>query len=183
MFTKAYQLEKLIEIFERIGRPDYKLYIIGQLNKSIPEDVAYFNKIKSMAEKTSNIFVEYHVDFDVMLDLYRSSKIFWYSYWMFYGLNIADAQSCGTPAIALRLPEKWGKDNGAAEVICNNLTGFMVDSVSDFYEKSLILLNNQKLWAKMSRAARKNAVERLGEDRFIKLFKKEIESLALAKKS
>lgn len=180
-FTKSYHLEKLIEIFERIGKPGYILYILGQLNKSSPEDVTYFEHIKLLAEKKSNIVVDYHVDFNVLLNLYRKSKIFWYPYWMYFGLNIVDAQSCGTPSLAVRLPEKWGSNNGAAEVIKDNITGFMTDSVPEFYEKTLTLLNNPKLWAKMSRAARQNAVKNLGEDLFIKKFKKEIDSLARAK--
>ena len=93
--------------------------------------------------------------------LYQRSKIFWHSTWAFYGLTIAEAQSCGVPAIS------FGREHGPGEIIIDGKTGYLVGNFDEIYMKTNKLLNDKKLWNKMSKAARKNAADRLGIKPFI----------------
>lgn len=105
--------------------------------------------IKHLEE--SKVLVLPSVDVDVFGEKHKNPELF--------GLVIAEAFATGTPAIV--------SDSSALPyVVDNNVNGFVVrqNNASDIREKINTLLNNEKLFNKMSHAARKKTEDQYNWD-------------------
>ncbi len=167
-FRSEYKFENLIDAFRRLNRKDYSLVMIGGLTK---ENEEYYNFLRNMTRNDGNIILIPNADFNQLLDYCRISKIFWFHIGAFYGIVIAEAQSSGLPVIT------FGRDSGPGEIIINGKTGYLVETFDDMIEKTKLLVNDKELWKEMSRAARENALSRLGNDIFKNKFREVIETI------
>lgn len=160
-YDPYYKFEKLIKIFNRLKRNDYKFYIVGQSEKDY--EINYYNKLNRI-KNNKNVRLYTNIDFNKLKKLYSNASIFWYPSWAQYGLIIAEAQSSGIPVIS------FGKDRGPNEIILDKKSGYIINNFEDFYKYTKKLIKNKNLWRKMSLAARKNAIKRLSDDEFKKKF-------------
>ena len=121
-------------------------------------------KLIDLSKDDKRIHFHKNLPVDDLKLLYARAKVFWHSTWSYYGLIIAEAQSAGVPAIS------FGKDHGPGEIILNGKTGYVVESFKELYEKTERLLSDKKLYSRMCKAARENAVKRLSLKPFVDSF-------------
>jgi glycosyltransferase involved in cell wall biosynthesis len=67
-----------------------------------------------------------------------------------WGLAVLEANACGTPAIAFRVP-------GLSESIHNYHSGFLVETVAEMVEKIILVLSDKKLRKQLSAGAFEHA--------------------------
>lgn len=99
-----------------------------------------------------------------VVSFYRSSTIFLYPNERTEGMpaSLIEAQYHGLPAIGFKI-------SGVEDVIANNETGFLVRSLPEFQEKTIMLLRDPTLRKQMSVAARKRAREQFSAEQFYPL--------------
>ncbi|MBU2633970.1 MAG: glycosyltransferase family 4 protein [Nanoarchaeota archaeon] len=164
-YDPVYKLEEVIEIYRKLKRKEYELHFTSQLSE---KDIHYYSKIKSMIKKDEKVFLHNDLSSNELVKLYQKSKIFIYPSWSPYGLIFVEAQASGIPVIAV------GKGSGASEILLDKKSGYIVDNISEIYEKLSILIKNKKLWNEMSKQAVKNAARfdvSVFRNKFIKIIK------------
>lgn len=67
-----------------------------------------------------------------------------------WGLGVIEANACGTPAVAFRVP-------GLSDSISDTISGFLVDSVGEFSNRMIKLLTSKHLRDRMSKSALRRA--------------------------
>ncbi|MDI6708721.1 MAG: glycosyltransferase [Candidatus Thermoplasmatota archaeon] len=155
----------MIDAFKKLKRDDFSLYIVGGLDSRY---IDYYKFLEGKIKNCENIKLLPNADFDTLLQLYQSAKIFWYPISAQFGIVLIEAQACGLPIIA-RDPYK----TGPSEIVDNGVNGFIVDDFDRLVEKTVLLLDDEKKLGQMSKNARKNAVENYS----IEAFKKKVVNL------
>ena len=172
-FLSQYKFKEMIDAFRELDSPDYALVLIGGVDS---ENEGYYDSLKEYTTNDVNIKLIANADFDVLLNYYRKSKLFWYPIDLkLYSIAVAEAQSAGLPAIS------FGTKSEYNEIIMDSKTGYFVNDFDEMIEKTRLLMNDEKLLKEMSIAARENAVERLGLDVFRNKFIDVIEEVKNAR--
>lgn len=159
-YEPLYKLEELIKIFWELKNKNFELHFVAQVDGFNP----YLEKLIKLSKKDKRIHFHKNLPVNELKPLYERAKIFWHSTWSYYGLIIAEAQSCGIPSIS------FGREHGPGEIIIDGKTGYLVDSFREMYEKTEKLLSDKKLYNEMSIAARRNAIKRLSIKPFMDSF-------------
>lgn len=168
-FLPPYKFEYMINAFRRLERDDYSLIIIGGLD---PENEESFGLLKKYIKNDNNIKLIPNADFELLLEYYKKSKFFWYLYAPYlYSIAIAEGQSVGLPTIC------FGEGDKPKDIVINRETGYLVKNFDEMIERTRLLIDDESLWEKMSKAARENAVKRLGLDVFMNKFRAAIEEV------
>ena len=107
-----------------------KIYVMGLLDKTVPEMAAYFTReIKPLIDDKDVIWLEEvsHVEKTSILSgaIAMLNPIAWEEP---FGLVMAEAQAVGTPVISF-------KRGAAEEVIIDGKTGFLVETLPEMVEK------------------------------------------------
>jgi len=150
--------ELMINFFKELGG-DYRFILAGAIEKEYKQ---YGKQLKQMGSSDKRISLLFNPGDDEIRKLYQKAAVFWYIYPKEeFGLPVAEAMSCGTPAVALQ-------GGGVNEIVVNNETGFLACSKEDFLERTKFLLNNPDVCHQMGIAARKRVEAVFSLDTFIK---------------
>lgn len=162
----------MIETFKKMADKgkvkNWKLIIAASVNK---EDKKKFTQLKKMA-------VGYPIDFfvnktnDQLWDLYCKAKVYWHAsgygedlnknpeYAEHFGISTVEAMGAGAVPVTFAA-------GGQKEVVDNMENGYLWNSLEEFIEKTLQLMENEKLWEEMSKKARIKA-ESFSKNNFCK---------------
>jgi glycosyltransferase involved in cell wall biosynthesis len=127
----------------------------------------YLNFLKTLAirKKLENniIFTGYTTDED-LVKYYNLADVFVFPTQRVeaFGIVIAEAMSCGKPAIATRV-------GGIPSVIDNGKNGFLIkmNNLKDLTEKILLVLRDEKMKKNLGRAAREKVVNNFSMEKMI----------------
>jgi glycosyltransferase involved in cell wall biosynthesis len=141
--------EQMINLFRKL-KGDYRFTLAGALSDKFKK---YGRQLMAIAAQDPRVSILFNPTDSEIKNLYGKATIFWYTYTKEeFGLPVAEAMSCGAPAVALR-------GGGVNEIIVNNQTGFLANSEDDFLEKTNLLLNNDSFCRQMGAAARRRVKE------------------------
>lgn len=150
--------EVMIQFFKEL-KGDYRFILAGAIEKEFKE---YGKQLKRMASPDKRVSILFNPSDDEIRKLYQKAAVFWYIYPKEeFGLPVAEAMSCGTPAVALQ-------GGGVNEIVVNNRTGYLPCSKQEFLERTKFLLNNRDICDHMGIAARKHVEDKFSLDTFIK---------------
>lgn len=119
-------IKEAVEVAIKSGE---KLIVSGVIDNS-EEKVFFETEVKPLIDKNKNIQFLGPVDFPSKVKLYQKAKAFLFpvSWEEPFGLTMVEAMACGTPVV--------GFNRGAVnEVVANNKTGFVVDTVDEMATK------------------------------------------------
>lgn len=158
----------MINAFQELKIKDWKfVLVIGFM----PGDAGKVNGLKKIA-KGYNIEIIENPKNDKLWELYSRSKIYWHASGFgedlakypekaeHFGISTVEAMGAGAVPVVINA-------GGQKEIVEENKSGFLWNSIGDLLGKTQTLINDQILWGKMS----KLAVERsrvFSTDRFCK---------------
>lgn len=162
----------MIEAFKKMADEkrvkNWRFIIAASVNK---EDEEKFRQLKKMA-------AGYQIDFfvnktnDQLWDLYYKAKIYWHAsgygedldknpeYAEHFGISTVEAMGAGAVPVTFNA-------GGQREVVDNEENGYLWNSLKEFTEKTLQLMENEKLREEMSKKARIKA-ESFSKNNFCK---------------
>lgn len=161
---KSKNQDKLIELFLRISKPDWKLVIVG-----------YDHLKQNVSQRLNEIIAEHRAEDTVILAgrqtdveaYYLKSKIFAFTSSSEGFPNvIGEAMSAGMPAVAFDCMA------GPSEMIIDNQNGFLIPlyDYEQFQEKLKVLMENEGLRASFGNHAREDirrfSISNIGEQYF-----------------
>lgn len=165
-FTKAMNMKKqevLIEAFIKLcndGLKNWKLILVGSY---LPGDASLVTKIKNIA-KNYPVEIKVNATFFELSEYYAKAKIYWHAAGYgedlelhperaeHFGITTVEAMRSGAVPVVINA-------GGQKEIVENDKNGFLWNSTQELEEKSLLLINNNSLWKKMSSQARTRAEE------------------------
>jgi len=141
-------LKYLIEIMKKVNEtlPNVTCTIVGDgPDRRKLEDIIIRKKMENnliVVGKSNNVY-KYYEKADLLL---QTSK------YEGFGMTIIEAMSCGVPVVSFH---NYGPD----EIIRNGTDGFLINKydIDEFSKKIINILNNKKLWKRMSYAAKKRS--------------------------
>jgi len=153
---KGYHL--LIKILpDLLKKFDTKLIIIGKGE--------YLDNLKKLTEKlkvSGTVIFTGKISDKEMINYYNLADVFAFPTlrWESFGIVIAEAMSCGKPAISTNI-------GAIPSVIDDSENGFLIDSgnTKQLRDKILTLFENEELAKKMGKNARNKIVEKFDKDR------------------
>ncbi len=150
-YNPIYHFDGLVEQFRKLGRKNYKLYIVGPTHEQDKERaVTYYNSLK-LKFSDSNIHWLANINFSELVDLYGRARFFWHPNWAHFGNVIVESQSAGDITIS------FGMDSGPGEIIVDGKTGFIVETLDQIREKTEKIIDSSELLRAMGEAASENA--------------------------
>jgi len=158
--------EVLIGFFKKISKNSkYRLVIVTDENKSNSDN------LKELSSGYPITIVE-NLSKKELDDLYRKAKIYWHAAGFdedltiyperaeHFGISTVEAMLSGAVPVVI-------KAGGQAEIISNGQDGFLWETENELIEKTKLLISNNQLWEKMSKAAREKGKKFSGK-RFCK---------------
>jgi len=130
-----------------------------------------FDEFKKSAENFPIKFLINNTN-DELWDIYSKAKIYWHAsgfgedlikhpeFAEHFGISTVEAMGAGAVPVVFNA-------GGQKEIVEDGKNGFLWDTVSEFKEKTLELVKEDKLWERLSRQAQKRA-EFFAGDRFCK---------------
>ena len=164
----------MINIFKKMiddGLKDWKFILAVGLHG---EDRAKFNELQKEANG-------YPIEFLVNLNkgnldkVYSKAKIYWHASGFgenldkfpqraeHFGISTVEAMGAGAVPIVINA-------GGQKEIVSNERNGFLWNTLSEFKDKTNLLIKNESLWKKMSESAM-NRAKAFSQDRFCKEIK------------
>ena len=157
-FTKAKKHEEMIKTFIRLCRnkemKGWSLHLVG----SVEGDEGYIDELKELAGKNP-VFFYPNLSFDRLVALYGQSTIYWHASGFgeddptkmeHFGITTVEAMAGGCVPIVIN-------SGGQPEIVENNKSGMLWSNLSELGQKTLQIVNNNKLWSKLSNNARKRS--------------------------
>ncbi len=150
----------------KIRLPGWKFILAVSVKK---EDQKTFEAFKKQTEGYPIEFIVNKNNNDLW-DIYSKSKIYWHAsgfgedldrhpeYAEHFGISTVEAMSAGAVPVVINA-------GGQKEIVTNNENGFLWNSLDDLIEKTQLLINDEKLWKKMSQIAIRRSEDFAG-DRF-----------------
>lgn len=149
------QLE-MVEFFVHHGEifQDYEYHLAGALINH-PDDIEYFHKIQKIADSVDNVFLHPNCDYDELIELYKSAKIFWHAtgYGVdqkkepekmeHFGITTVEAMSYGAVPIVIRR-------GGQEETVCEGENGFLWETEEECVQKTYQVIKDDMLRKKMA---------------------------------
>lgn len=159
---KGYEDLKCLVNYLKESKKNITIYVFGKgsLDKKISSIENKILKIKQLGYINSN----------QIIDLFQKSDILLYPSKIDNLPNtLIEAQACGLPAITYN-------SGGCVEIIKDKKTGFVVNSLEEMKNTLNIILNNPQSLTKLSKNARKNAIQNFSiktmTKKYISLFRK-----------
>lgn len=164
--------EVLIEVFKELYRkePDWKLYLAGQAKKA---DEKYLRLLKKNS-RGYGIKIMENMPFDDLKSLYSKASIYWHATGFgedehkfpekmeHFGISTVEASAAGAVPIVIGY-------GGQKEIIEDNKNGLLWITKAQLFEQTMLIIKNDKLRQKLSRAAVINS-RRFGTEKFIKSY-------------
>lgn len=141
---KYKRIDLVLKVFKDVRReiPESKLLIVGEGDyKKMLIKLAQRLNLKESVEFTG--YVPHKKKIEILQKSWLTINT---SIKEGFGLVIIEAQACGTPAIVLNSP-------GLRETVKHNETGFVVNTLDEMKEKTLMILKNESLRRKLSNNA------------------------------
>ncbi len=159
----------MVDIFKKMikmGLLDWKFVLAVSVKK---EDQKIFETFK---ERTKGYPIEFIINKNNndLWDIYSKSKIYWHAsgfsedlekypeYAEHFGISTVEAMGAGAVPVVISA-------GGQKEIINDEESGFLWNSLDGLIEKTQLLINDEKLWLQMSQQAVKKAKDFAG-DRF-----------------
>lgn len=134
----------LLNILFKIRNKDWKAIFVGDG----PDREKFVRMVKD-ANMGNRILFLGMLTPRKLRELYARAYLFLFSsFTETQGLVILEAMASGVPVLAMKAP-------GVSDFVHSGYTGFLANSEKDFYEKLVLLLENEDLHAEMSFTARK----------------------------
>lgn len=117
---------------------DFKLVLVGSVKK---EDEAYFEEVKSLAQKNENIILVKNALYSEWLQYYKASLFYWHGAGLgadlnehpeateHLGISVLEAMIAGCVTFA-------HNSGGPREIIENGKTGFLYDTIEELVSKT-----------------------------------------------
>ena len=124
----------------KIKNPKLKLFIVGEVN-----DKKYLQLLRRLIRKyrlCNNVFIITDNVKNSIRNIYAKSKVLWNFSEGFFGLVNIEAMSFGTVPIVTE---------GCSDTIKNNYSGFVAYTLKDFIDITVKILENEKIWQKISK--------------------------------
>ncbi|OGK16511.1 hypothetical protein A2690_04135 [Candidatus Roizmanbacteria bacterium RIFCSPHIGHO2_01_FULL_39_12b] len=151
----------LIEVFNKFQKlkPDWKLILIGGLRT---EDKDFFNKIKKLASKNSNVKLLPNAASQVMIRKLNEASVYWHA--AGYGLDeendpdavehfgISPLQGLSRGCIVFAY-----NAGGQKDIIESGVNGFLYESVEELVKKTIEIVNNENEMQKIQKQGLKTA--------------------------
>ncbi len=173
-FTKSINTKKqevLIDAFKKVYKKEFigwKLFVIGSV---LPGDISY---VKDLKNRTRDFPIEVleNVSISEINNYYKRAKIYWHASGFgenlekhperaeHFGISTVEAMMAGSVPVVI-------KEGGQKEIIDDGENGFLWSSLDELIKKTKSLMEDRKLWMKMSEEAVKKA-KTFSEDRFCK---------------
>jgi len=161
----------MIGVFKKMikmGLPDWKFVLAVSVKKG---DQKIFETFK---ESTKDYPIEFIINKNNndLWDIYSKSKIYWHAsgfgedlgkhpeYAEHFGISTVEAMGAGAVPVVINA-------GGQKEIVKSGENGYLWNSLDELIEKTKLLMNDERLWAKMSQLAVKRAEDFSG-DRFCK---------------
>lgn len=113
-----------------------------------------------------------NASYPVLWEYYRKSRIYWHAAGFgedlkihpelaeHFGISTVEAASVGSVPVVINA-------GGQKEIVENGKNGFLWNTLSQFQERTIVLVNNNNLWEQLSNSAKETA-RNFGKDRFCK---------------
>lgn len=151
-YLKDKKHEFLIKAFVKLKEDKeatgWSLHLAGSASDG---DKEYLNDLKQMAKNVEINFYP-NLGYDDLIKLYGESSIYWHASGYqeedptkmeHFGIATVEAMAAGCVPVVI------GR-GGQLEIVDNNKNGFLWNDLDDLEDKTLKLMENQKLWQKMS---------------------------------
>lgn len=143
--NKEKNISALIKLFKFVKRKS-NLFIIG----TGKEKNDLINLTNNLKLKSSVKFLGKLIE---VRKYYQEAKVFVLpSIYETFGLVLLEALASGVPCIAFK-PDGKKYKTGVADIIDNNINGFLVKSEKEMAAKIDLLLSDEELWKRMSKEA------------------------------
>lgn len=164
-FTKGMNMKKqevLINAFKKMcdeGLRSWKLVVAGSYRE---EDRDFLESLISQSKKYP-IEVLGNISYSDLLGLYDKAKIYWHATGFgenlernperaeHFGITTVEAMRCGAVPVVINA-------GGQTEIVRNNVSGFLWDSLDELEDKTYSLINDESLLEKMSKESEKESL-------------------------
>ncbi len=143
----------VIDVYRLIKKkiPNVQLVLIGALAHDDPEGLTYYEMVKKYASNDRDIYILTNMDgvgaLEVNAFQRAATVILQMSIKEGFGLSVTEALWKGKPVVA--------RPSGGIKLqVIDGVTGFLVRSVSEAYEKTLYLIKNPDVRLRLGRNAR-----------------------------
>lgn len=156
-FTKAVNTKKqevLIDVFKKMcdeGLLNWRFIVIGSV---LPEDKSFVEDLRVRANNYPIDILD-NVSFEKLNEHYKRAKIYWHAAGFgedlkihperaeHFGISTVEAMNKGMVPVVINA-------GGQQEIIDDNENGFLWLTIEELTKKSLSLIKDEKLWAKIS---------------------------------
>ncbi|MDP3973538.1 MAG: glycosyltransferase family 4 protein [Candidatus Daviesbacteria bacterium] len=136
---------------------DWSFYLVGSASKG---DTSYVNELKKLSRGLPIIFYP-NLNYDRLIQVYGKSSIYWHASGYgennptkmeHFGISTVEAMAAGSVPVVI------GK-GGQVEIVDDGKNGFLWNNLSELENKSLQLMDDDKLRIRMSQEAVKKAAD------------------------
>lgn len=133
---------------------NYEYHLVGNVS-TLPEDIAYLNKIKTIAATVDNVYIHEKMDYEGLMGLYRKAKIFWHATgygvdeekepWKMehFGITTVEAMSYGAVPVVI-------DKGGQTEIVEEGVNGYRWLDEQGCVGKTQHLIGDDKLRRRMA---------------------------------
>jgi glycosyltransferase involved in cell wall biosynthesis len=169
--TRSKRFEMAIEAFAKLDRKlpfESRLAIVGFLDRSVPDDVKYFNEISALALKTGGVDIFLSAPDSELKDLYANCLCTVYTPKNEdFGLVPIEAAASGKACIGVN-------EGGLKETIIDGVTGYLVEDADELSGRMELILKTPGLAQSLGEHARAVCKDKFSWDRFFERFSKEV---------
>ncbi|MDQ3175807.1 MAG: glycosyltransferase family 4 protein [Acidobacteriota bacterium] len=145
---------------ENDGLQDWKYFCVGGL-RDTPEHRAYFGELRGINAGNGSQLIA-NIERDQLRSLYERARIFWHAAGYgedestrpilveHFGISTVEAMAAGCVPVVIN-------KGGQREIVQHGVNGFLWDTLEELKEYTAMLMNDDKLHARMAEAARESA--------------------------
>lgn len=158
-FTREKKQDVLINAFKRLKKRNWELHLIGSFQKGVGiYDKKYLEELRRSA-RGHNIAFHLNMPHKHVLKFLESAKIYWHARgygendpneFENFGITTVEAMAAGTVPVTI--------NKGAQpEIVIEKKNGFLWNTPSDLIKYTTLLMENRKLFSRLSQAATKSS--------------------------
>jgi len=145
---------------ENDGLQDWKYFCVGGL-RDTPEHRAYFGELCGINAGNGTQLIA-NIERDQLRSLYERARIFWHAagygedestrpiFVEHFGISTVEAMAAGCVPVVIN-------KGGQREIVQHGVNGFLWDTLEELKEYTAMLMNDEKLRARMAEAAKESA--------------------------
>lgn len=158
-FTKSKKQSLMIDVFKKLNKESkikgWSLHLAGGVSEG---DQEYLNDLKKQAEGEMIEFYP-NIDINKLAKLYGESQIYWHAAGFeeidpakmeHFGITTVEAMASGCVPVVIN-------KGGQIEIVEDGVSGFLWGDIDELKDKSLQLMNNEGMFSKMSKNAKKRS--------------------------